>query len=77
VPPSAAHLAEVVAKVKQTHARVIIMEPFYDKKTADKVARETGAQVLVLPPSVGGLKGLDDYISVMRYDIRAVATALK
>jgi zinc/manganese transport system substrate-binding protein len=77
VPPSAAHLAGLVNTMKQKNAKVIIMEPFYDKKTADKVARETGAQVLVLPPSVGGLKGLDDYISVMKYDIHTLATALK
>jgi zinc/manganese transport system substrate-binding protein len=77
VPPSASHLASLIRTMKEKDAKVIIMEPFYDRKTADKVARETGAQVLVLPPSVGGLKGLDDYISVMRHDIQALATALK
>jgi zinc/manganese transport system substrate-binding protein len=77
VPPSASHLASLIRTMKEKGAKVIIMEPFYDRKTADKVARETGAQVLVLPPSVGGLKGLDDYISVMRHDIQALATALK
>jgi ABC-type Zn uptake system ZnuABC Zn-binding protein ZnuA len=77
VPPSASHLTYVVQKMKQTGATVIIMEPFYDRKTADKVARETGARVLVLPPSVGGQKGLDDYLAVMRHNIGAVAAALR
>jgi zinc/manganese transport system substrate-binding protein len=77
VPPSASHLASLIRTMKEKGVKVIIMEPFYDRKTADKVARETGAKVLVLPPSVGGLKGLDDYISVMRHDIQALATALK
>lgn len=77
VPPSPAHLAGLVATMKQAGAKVIIMEPFYDRRTADKVARETGATVLVLPPSVGGAKGLDDYIAVMRNAVTTVAAAIR
>jgi ABC-type Zn uptake system ZnuABC Zn-binding protein ZnuA len=77
VPPSPSHLASLIETMKQTGARVIIMEPFYDRKTADFVAGKTGAKVLILPPSVGGLKGLDDYVSVMRHDIKSLADALK
>jgi ABC-type Zn uptake system ZnuABC Zn-binding protein ZnuA len=77
VPPSPSHLASLIETMKHTGARVIIMEPFYDRKTADFVAGKTGAKVLILPPSVGGLKGLDDYVSVMRHDIKALADALR
>ena len=77
VPPSPSHLASLVATMKQTGASAIIMEPFYDRKTADKIARETGAKVLVVPPSVGGAKGLDDYIELMKTNIRDVASAVK
>ena len=77
VPPSPSHLSSLVATIKQSGAKVIIMEPFYDRKTADKIARETGAKVLVVPPSVGGAKGLDDYIELMKTNIRAVASAVK
>jgi zinc/manganese transport system substrate-binding protein len=76
VPPSPAHLASLIQTMKQTGAKVIIMEPFYDKKTADFVASKTGAKVLVLPPSVGGTKGLDDYIQLMTSDIHQLAAAL-
>jgi zinc/manganese transport system substrate-binding protein len=76
VPPSPSHLAGVIATIKRTGAKVIMMEPFYDKKVADLVASRTGAQVLVLPPSVGGVKGLNDYISVMQNDINQLANAL-
>jgi len=77
VPPSPSHLTSLVATMKQSGAKVIIMEPFYDRKTADKVARETGATVLVVPPSVGGVKGLDDYISVMKNAVTTVAATVK
>lgn len=77
VPPSPAHLSNLVALMKETGTKVIIMEPFYDRKTADLLARQTGATVLVLPPSVGGQQGVDDYIALMRHNIRAVADALR
>ena len=76
VPPSPAHLAGLIQTMKQAGAKVIVMEPFYDRKMADVVARQTGAKVLVLPPSVGGTKGLDDYIQLMTSDIRQLALAL-
>jgi zinc/manganese transport system substrate-binding protein len=76
VPPSPAHLAGLVATMKRTGAKVIIMEPFYNRKTADFVAARTGAKVLILPPSVGGIRSVRDYIGLLRYDIEQLANAL-
>lgn len=76
VPPSPSHLAGVIATIKRTGAKAIIMEPFYDRKIADLVASRTDAEVVVLPPSVGGMKGIEDYIQLMRHDIDALAAAL-
>jgi ABC-type Zn uptake system ZnuABC Zn-binding protein ZnuA len=77
VPPSPSHLAGLIQTMKRTGAKVIIMEPFYDRKTADFVARNTGATVLILPPSVGGQKGLNDYIAVMKHNIESLASAIQ
>ncbi len=77
VPPSPSHLAGVIATVRRTGAKVIIMEPFYDRRTADFVAQRTGAKVLVLPPSVGGVRSITDYIQLMQYDVAQVADAVK
>jgi zinc/manganese transport system substrate-binding protein len=76
VPPSPAHLAGLIQTMKRTGAKVIVMEPFYDRKQADFVAAHTGAKVLILPPSVGGLRGVGDYLSVMDYDVKQLAAAL-
>ena len=76
VPPSPAHLAGVIATIKRTGAKVIIMEPFYDRKIADLVATRSGAKVLILPPSVGGIKGIDDYVQLMQYNVTKLAAAL-
>ncbi len=77
VPPSPSHLAGLIQTMKQRGARVIIMEPFYDRKTADFVASKVGGTVLILPPSVGGVKGLDDYVAVMRHNIQQLAAAVR
>jgi len=75
VPPSPAHLAGLIATMRRTGAKVIIMEPFYDRKTADFVAARSGARVLILPPSVGGVRPVKDYIGLLRYDIEQLANA--
>lgn len=76
VPPSPSHLAGLILTMQRTGAKVIIMEPWYDRKMADFVAGKTGATVLIVPPSVGGAKGLDDYIAMMRAAINSVAQAI-
>jgi ABC-type Zn uptake system ZnuABC Zn-binding protein ZnuA len=77
VPPSPSHLYEVIQTVKRTGAKAIVMEPFYDRKVADLVAKQTGIKVLILPPSVGGAKGIDDYIQLMKYDMSQLASAVR
>src|SRR5687768_3219285 len=79
VPPSPSHLAGLILQMKRTGAKAIIMEPFYNRKDADFVASKTGAKVVVLPPSVGGLrnKRIDDYIELMKFDIDLLANAVK
>jgi zinc/manganese transport system substrate-binding protein len=77
VPPSPSHIAGLIQQMKRTGANVIIMEPFYDRKMPDFVARNTGAKVLVLPPSVEGIKGVDNYLKLIDYDVRRLAEALR
>jgi zinc/manganese transport system substrate-binding protein len=77
VPPSPSHLYQVIQTVKRTGAKAIVMEPFYDRKVGDLVAKQTGVAVLILPPSVGGVKGINDYVSLMKYDMSKLAAALR
>ena len=79
VPPSPLHIASLIAEMKRTGAKAIIMEPYYSRKDADFVAARTGARVLVLAPSVGALRGekLDSYVDVLKYDIGQIAATVK
>src|SRR5439155_20165434 len=71
------HVAEIINAMKRTGAKVIVMEPFYDRKVADLVARQTNEKVLILPPSVGGVPGVDDYVQLMKHDMDALASTLR
>jgi zinc/manganese transport system substrate-binding protein len=79
VPPSPSHLAGLILQMKRTSAKAIIMEPFYNRKDADFVSSKTGAKVVIMPPSVGGLRGknIDHYIDLMKYDIDLLSNSLK
>ncbi len=69
IPPSPQHTVELIQQMKRENVKVIVVEPYFDLKTPDSVARETGGQVLVLPPSVGGEKEITDYFKLFDYDI--------
>ncbi|MGZ4985061.1 MAG: metal ABC transporter substrate-binding protein, partial [Chthoniobacterales bacterium] len=46
IPPSPSHLAEVIQQMKAQKIKAVIVEPFHDRKIADKVANDTGAKVV-------------------------------
>jgi zinc/manganese transport system substrate-binding protein len=77
VPPSPSHTLELIAEMKRQGAKVIVVEPYFDLKTAQSIASQVGGQVVVLAPSVGGVKEATDYIKLFDYDINLLATALK
>jgi ABC-type Zn uptake system ZnuABC Zn-binding protein ZnuA len=57
--------------------KIILVEPYFDTKTPNSIARETGARVLVMPPSVGGEKEITDYIKLFDYDLKLLVDAIK
>src|SRR5437660_8629471 len=59
IPPSPSHLAEVIAQVKAQHIKAIIVEPFHDRRIAERVASATGAKVVEFSQFPGGLPGTD------------------
>ena len=77
IPPSPAHLAQVIGKMKEENARVVIVDPYLNRKTAETAARETGATVVDVAQFPGGVKGTEGgYIPLMDYLVNSLATAL-
>jgi zinc/manganese transport system substrate-binding protein len=76
IPPSPAHLATVITKMKADQAHVIIVDPYLNRRTAETVARNTGATVVDVAQFPGGVKGTKGgYIALMDYLVNSLARA--
>ena len=77
IPPSPSHLAEVINQIKSEHIKAIIVEPFHDRKIAEKVASATGARVVDFAQFPGGLPGTESYVKLIDKLVSNLAAALK
>ncbi len=77
IPPSPQHLATVIREMKEQKIKAILVEPWNDVKLANRVAEEAGAKALVMATAVGAVKGADNYIAAIDYNITALAKALR
>ena len=66
-----------MTEMKRQNVKVVLVEPYFDLKTPNAIGRDTGAAVLVMPPSVGGVKEISDYFKLFDYDINLLIGALK
>lgn len=76
IPPGPGHVAELIDMMKSRHVPLILMEPYFDSKLPKSIADKTGATLLVLLPSVGGVPEIKDYFSLFDYDVKLLAGAL-
>lgn len=77
IPPSPAHTLSLIQEMKRQGIKIILVEPYFDLKTPNAIARDTGATVVVMPPSVGGVKEAADYISLFDHNITLLVAAIK
>lgn len=77
VPPSPSHIFALTKLMKEQGVKVILVEPYFDLKTPESIASKTGAEVVVLYPSVLGRPELSDYYRLFDRNIAAVVDALR
>jgi zinc/manganese transport system substrate-binding protein len=77
IPPTASHTVALMQAMKAQQIRIILVEPYFDVKTPQTIARGTGAEVVVMPPSVGGVPQIKDYIGLFDYDVALLVEAFK
>jgi zinc/manganese transport system substrate-binding protein len=77
IAPSPAHLAQVVSTMQATKARVILVQPYQNRRTAETVARRTNALVLDIPQQPGAIPNTATYFQLMDYLVRTLAAALE
>jgi zinc/manganese transport system substrate-binding protein len=77
IPPTPAHLAEVITKMKTDHVHVVMVDPYLNRKTAETVARNTDATVVDVAQFPGGVKGTEGgYLQLLDYLVKSLAQAL-
>ena len=77
IPPSPAHQLTLTQEMKRQGVKLILVEPYFDLQTPNKIARDSGARVLVMPPSVGGVKDVQNYLQLFDYDVNLLIAAIK
>jgi len=76
IPPSPPHLAAVIAKMQAENIRVLLVEPYQPRKTAESVAAHNQAQVVDVCQFPGALPGTATYIELIDTVVKRLAQAL-
>jgi len=77
IPPSPNHVAELTATMKEGHVKLLIMEDFFDPRLPQKIARDSGVPLVVLPTSTGAENDIRSYFDLFDHLLAGIAQALK
>jgi len=77
IPPTPSHTIELIGLMKRENCKIVMVEPYFDLKTPNSIAAQTGAQVVKYLPSVGGEKDVTDYFKLFDYDIALLTKAFQ
>jgi zinc/manganese transport system substrate-binding protein len=75
IPPTPAHLAEVITKMKSDHVKIIVVQPYQNRKTAETVASHTDAVVVDFPSFPGGSKETQTYADWIDFLVKSLTKA--
>lgn len=76
VPPPPKHIQALTSQMKTEKVPLLILEPYFDPKLPSRVAQQSGAALVVLPPSVGAVKDATDYLRLFDVQLAMIRKAL-
>ena|SRR6185503_2403928 len=77
LPPSAAHLAELLDQIKSQNVAFIIRSTYEDGKASEWLAARTQVPFVVLPHTVGSVPGTDDLFGLFDTLVKTLLEARK
>lgn len=77
LPPTGAHLSELVSKLTANPPALIVRTPYQDDKPSQWLSAKLGVPAIILPYTVGGVEGADDLFSMFDVTIKLMNEALK
>lgn len=76
IQPSPSHLSDLAQTMKEKNVHLILHAIYYQDKFSKLLAGKSGARVLTLPPSVGGVPEASDTIKLFDYLVNQITRAL-
>lgn len=73
IPPPPGHINHLLETIQAGNIDIIAVEPYFDLKVPRMLAEKTGARVVIVCPSVGGVSGVDSYPAMIEYNLRVLA----
>ena len=64
IAPSGASLSALVSRIKSEGIDLLIMEPYYERRSAIYLNKQTGIRVTVIPQSVGAQPNINNYFDL-------------
>jgi len=77
IPPTPGHLKEIIKQANASHAKLLLVEPYYPKRPVRFVMKNTGVKAIRLPLYLGGKKGINTYLENLRYLVDAISSTLR
>jgi zinc/manganese transport system substrate-binding protein len=77
VSPPPSHVASLAALVKSAGVKGVLVENFYDRRSADQLRDLSGVKVFVVPGDVGGTKDASDWVSYVDVLVRSLVQAVQ
>ncbi len=74
IPPTPSHTLELINTMKRDGIKLILVEPYFDLRTPNSIARAVSGDVAQLMPSVGGNKDITNYFQLFDYDINLLVS---
>jgi ABC-type Zn uptake system ZnuABC Zn-binding protein ZnuA len=75
IPPTPSHTLDLINTMQRENIKLILVEPYFDLRTPNSIAQKIGGEVIVLLPSVGGVKEVKDYFQLFDYDMNLLVSA--
>jgi len=76
IAPSASSLSTLIARISREEIGVLVMEPYYERRSARYLNEQTGIDVAVIPQSVGAEDDITTYVILFDRIVEAFEEAV-
>ena len=76
IPPTPRHTLDIIELVKRDKVPLVLVEPYFDLRSPNSIGAQTGAAVIPLLPTVGGVPEVTTYFQLFDHDLSALTAAL-